>query len=119
MGLGAVSESDGGRRTVEVNVDDTLPEGKLLVARASLASGNIGETTQRASLPLTTLNTNPLRLTVTPPEAPVQPGQQITYNVQIENMGTANIASPNVKVVLPDFLNDFDDQPTLPNTDCP
>ena len=118
-GLGAVGAGDGGRRIVEVEVDETLPEGALLTARASLASGNIGETTQRASLPLTTLNTNPLRMTVTPPEAPVQPGQQVTYEVQIENAGRTNIASPNVKIVLPNSLSRFDDAPTLPNVSCP
>jgi uncharacterized repeat protein (TIGR01451 family) len=117
--LGAVGGADGGRRIVEVDIDDALPEGALLVARASLESGNIGETTQRALFPLTTLSSNPLRLTVTPPEAPVQPGQQVTYDVEIENTGTTNIASPIVKIVLSDFLNDFDDQPTLPNVDCP
>ena len=117
--LGAVGAGDGGVRVVEVNVDDMLPEGALLLARASLASGNIGETTQRASFPLTTLNDNPLRLTVTPPQSPVQPDQQVTYNLEIENAGTANIASPNVKILLPDFIDSFDDQPTLPNTDCP
>jgi uncharacterized repeat protein (TIGR01451 family) len=115
--LGAVGGADGGRRIVEVDIDDTLPEGALLVARASLESGNIGETTQRASFPLTTLDSNPLRLTVTPPEAPVQQGQQVTYDVEIENTGTANIASPNVKVVLSDFLRSFDYQPLL-NADC-
>jgi uncharacterized repeat protein (TIGR01451 family) len=117
--LGAVGGDDGGRRVVEVDIDDTLPEGALLVARASLASGNVGETTQHASLPLTTLDSNPLRLTATTPEAPVQPGQEVTYDVEIENTGSANIASPNVKVVLSDFLRGFDDKPTLPNVDCP
>jgi len=110
--LGAVGGADGGRRIVEVDIDDTLPEGALLVARASLESGNIGETTQRASLPLTTLNSNPLRLIVTPPEAPVQPGQEVKYDVEIENTGSANIASPNVKVVLSDFLRGFDEEAT-------
>jgi len=116
--LGAVGAGDGGRRVVEVNVDDTLPEGALLVARASLASGNIGETTQRASFPLTTLSDNPLHVTVTPPESPVQPEQQVTYDVEIENAGTANIASPNVKIVLSDLLRSFDDE-ALPNVNCP
>ena len=105
--LGAVGADDGGRRIVEVDIDDGLPEGSLLQARASLSSGNVGETTQRASLPLTTLTSNPLRLTVTPPDAPVQPGQQVTYNFEVENTGSANIASPTAKIVLPDFLSSF------------
>ena len=105
--LGAVGADNGGRRIVEVNVDEMLPEGSLLQARASLSSGNVGETTQRASLPLTTLTSNPLRLTVTPPDEPVQPGQQVTYNFEVENTGSANIASPTAKIVLPDFLSSF------------
>ncbi len=119
--LGAVGASDGGRRVVEVGVDDTLPEGALLRARASLASGNVGETTQRTSFPLTSLGSNPLRLTVVPPEAPIQPGQQVAYDVEIENTGSANIASPNVQIVLSDFLNDFGESTTSDpsNVNCP
>ena len=106
--LGAVGAGDGGRRIVEVDIDDVVPEGSLLQARASLSSGNVGETTQRASLPLTTLTTNPLRLTVTPPDEPVQPGQQVTYSLEIEKTrGPANIASPTTKVVLPGGINSF------------
>ena len=117
--LGAVGAGDGGRRVVEVEFDDTIPEGALLVARASLASGNTGETTQRVTFPVTTFDSNPLSLTVTPPEAPIQPGQQVTYDVVIENTGSANIASPTVLLFIPNILGSFDDKPTLPNVDCP
>jgi hypothetical protein len=117
--LGAVGAGDGGRRVVEVEFDDTIPEGALLVARASLAPGNTGETTQRASFPVTTFDVNPLSLTVTPPEAPIQPGQQVTYDVTIENVGSANIASPTVLLFIPIVFSSFDEAPTLANVDCP
>jgi hypothetical protein len=117
--LGAVGAGDGGRRVVEVEFDDPVPEGALLVARASLASGNTGETTQRVSFPVTTFDVNPLSLTVTPPEAPIQPGQQVTYDIAIENAGSANIASPTVLLFIPNILSSFDQEPALPNVQCP
>ena len=118
--LGAVDAGNGGRRIVTVQVDDTTPEGALLVARTALSSGNIGETTQRASLPLTVLANNPLRLTVTPPTSPVLPGDPVTYDVQIENTGTTNIASPTVQILL-SFLSRFDESDTSDpaNVSCP
>ena len=117
--LGAVGAGDGGRRVVEVEIDNNVPEGALLVAQASLAPGNTGETTQRASFPVTTFDVNPLSLTVTPPEAPIQPGQQVTYDVTIENVGSANIASPTVLLFIPNVFGSFDEAPTLPNVECP
>jgi uncharacterized repeat protein (TIGR01451 family) len=117
--LGAVGAGDGGRRVVEVEFDDPVPEGALLVTRASLAPGNTGETTQRVSFPVTTFDVNPLLLTVTPPEAPIQPGQQVTYDVTIENVGSANIASPTVLLFIPNVFGSFDEAPTLPNVECP
>ena len=116
--LGAVGSGDGGRRVVEVEFDDTVPEGALLVARASLAPGNTGETTQRVSYPVTTLDSNPLSFAVTRPQAPVQPGQQVTYDVEIGNTGTANIASPTVLLFIPNIFGSFDEQPVLPNVEC-
>jgi uncharacterized repeat protein (TIGR01451 family) len=116
--LGAVGAGDGGRRVVEVEFDDNVPEGALLVARASLASGNTGETTQRVSFPVTTLDSNPLSLTVTTPQAPVQSGQQVTYDVAIENTGSANVANPTVLLFIPNILSSFDEEPVLPNVQC-
>jgi len=105
--IGPVGAGDGGRRILDVEVDDAFPEGSLLIARATLSSGNVGEMRQRTSFPLSTLSANPLQLTVTAPDSPVQPSQQVTYDIEIENTGSTNIASPRVEVVLPGFIESF------------
>jgi uncharacterized repeat protein (TIGR01451 family) len=119
-GLGRINSGDGGERSVTVNIDEGLGEGELLLARATLTTGNDAEQVVHASHSAA-IGAGPLSVRVASTEPPASPSQPIEYTIEVTNSGVLSVTSTTVQTVLPNFITSFRESSTtdVENVRCP
>jgi uncharacterized repeat protein (TIGR01451 family) len=106
--LGAINEGDGDEQTATVTIDGGLPDGALLLARATLDPGTGGAPIMRSEYAVPVYSTpNPLQVALSMHDVPAVPEARVYFALTVSNTSSQSLTGTMVRLVLPEFISGF------------
>jgi len=114
--LGTLTPGDGGVRRLVVQVDETLPEGRLLDAQATIRRAD-GSGIKRANTVNRVRAAQPLSVAIDANPDPARPGDPVEVTITVTNT-SATALDTNLHFIVPDLVDTVIDGDALGGAVC-